>query len=77
VSTSDDRPPLPTISRLQAVLILLAGVVSSAVGGWAVAGSDVPTWFAGTVIILPPLIAVLVVRSSYHPHRGAGRRDGR
>jgi hypothetical protein len=51
------------------VLILLAGFASAAVGGWAVKGTDVPTWFAGAVMVIPVLVAVLVVRSSYHPDR--------
>ena len=69
VRSQDGRSSLPSISRLQAALILLAGFVSAAVGGWAVKGTDVPTWFAGAVMVIPVLTAVLVVRSSYHPHR--------
>lgn len=59
----------PSISRLQAVLILVVGFASSGVGAWAVAGTDVPTWFAGLVALLPALTAVLIVRSSYRPRR--------
>lgn len=69
VSPPDDRSSLPSISKLQAALILLAGFASAAVGAWAVSGTDVPTWFAGAVMVVPVLTAVLVVRSSYHPHR--------
>jgi peptidoglycan/LPS O-acetylase OafA/YrhL len=72
VRSPDERSSLPSISRLQAVLILVAGFASAAVGGWAVKGSDVPTWFAGAVMVIPVLVAVLVVRSSYHPRRSRG-----
>jgi uncharacterized membrane protein YhdT len=69
VTPPEDRSSLPSITRFQAVLIIVAGFTSAAVGGWAVKGTDVPTWFAGAVMVIPVLVAVLLVRASYHPHR--------
>ncbi|HUR51601.1 MAG TPA: hypothetical protein VMZ11_05720 [Mycobacteriales bacterium] len=65
---TQDRSTPPALSRAQAVLILLVGLTSSAVGTWAVWDADVPQWFSVLVAVLPVLLAVLVVRFSYRPH---------